>query len=129
MRAIIATAILILATPADTTPPVMDRSPDTLAGTWDLNITVAPNPPVPNRFVFEGGPESGTFIDVNEHTGSWRIQNDSVFWTFQSVPDLVNEFRGVMLSDSTMAGINEGSWQGQPFRGTWEGTAVPDGGR
>jgi len=91
-------------------------------GVWDLAITVAPRPTADNRITFSGEETSGTFVDKNNHKGTWKLEGNKVTWNYTNVPNLKNTFVGVVNDDWTeMKGTNSGTWQGNQFRGTWTG--------
>ena len=91
-------------------------------GTWHLEITVPPAPMATNDVTFSGSEDGGEFVDKNEHKGNWKLEGYKITWTYTTVPDLKNTFSGTLNDDFTkMEGNNEGVWQGQAFKGTWQG--------
>lgn len=98
-----------------------------ILGAWDLTITVAPEPPTPNRVTFSGSETSGTFVDKNNHSGMWKLEGDKLTWDYTSVPDLKNTFVGKLNTDwATISGTNSGTWQGKEFAGTFEGKTAKE---
>ncbi|HSS19918.1 MAG TPA: hypothetical protein VLL54_07585 [Pyrinomonadaceae bacterium] len=91
-------------------------------GTWDLEVTVLPAPSATNSITFSGTRSGGSFVDKNEHRGTWKLQGNRITWTYTSVPNLRNTFTGTVSDDfKEMKGTNEGEWQGKRFKGSWTG--------
>lgn len=92
-------------------------------GVWNIVISVAPQQPADNRITFSGEEASGTFVDRNNHTGTWKLEGGRISWTYTSVANLKNTFAGTLSADwQTMSGTNSGSWQEKEFNGTWKAT-------
>lgn len=90
-------------------------------GTWDNRITVPPDAPVDNEITFSGEATRGTFLDQFGHSGTWKLEGDSITWIYVGVPGLDNTFAGKIAADGqTMSGRNFGVWQGREFEGSWE---------
>jgi hypothetical protein len=103
--------------------PQKERQRKTVLGTWKLEITVPPQATAINYVTFSGDDSSGTFVDKNNHTGSWKLEADKISWTYTSVPNLINTFKGTLDADfKSMSGTNSGVWNGKEFKGTWVGT-------
>ena len=98
------------------------QSEKSILGKWSNNIIVPPSTEVyVNVITFSGELAKGTFVDQNDHSGSWSVKGDSVTWMYESVPDLNNTFAGKLSEDGkTMTGINYGAWKGEEFKGSWE---------
>lgn len=104
-----------------------NKQSKSVLGSWDLTITVDPQPPTPNRVTFSGNESSGTFVDKNSHTGTWKLDGDKLTWDYTSVPNLKNTFVGTLNADWTeISGTNSGTWQGSEFNGTFTGKIVKE---
>ena len=97
-----------------------------IIGRWSNKIVVPPSTEVyTNVITFSGEKTQGSFLDQNNHSGSWSIKGDSVTWIYENVPELKNTFTGKLSQDGqSMKGINFGVWQGEAFKGSWEATKL-----
>lgn len=102
------------------------QSQKSILGKWSNKIVVPPSTDVYfNVITFTGEPSKGSFVDQNNHTGSWTLEGDSVKWVYENVPDLDNTFAGKLSEDGkSITGINYGVWQGDQFKGSWEATLI-----
>ena len=102
--------------------PPPPPTPDSIEvrGVWVNQITVPPDPTATNRITFSGQQSNGTFVDQNNHSGTWTLEGDSITWVYIGVQGLDNTFSGnIDTSTQTMQGRNFGVWQGNTFEGTW----------